>query len=62
MYAADEHISNIRQGDTVIHNGEARTVGKNDIKHGTFMKSTLFGDSYSLGTRSVKLVMWEPAS
>ena len=48
------HISKIRPGNTVEHNGTICTVGRNDIKTGGFMGRTLFGDSYSLGTQLVR--------
>jgi hypothetical protein len=47
------HISQIRQGDTVFHNGESKTVGKNSLKYNSFCGYTLFGDSYLLGRRPV---------
>lgn len=50
------HISEIKQGDTVMINGEMRTVGKNNIKSG-FMGITLFGDSYRLGSQPVQKVV-----
>jgi hypothetical protein len=49
------HIDMIRPGDTVLYNGELRTVCKLDIKGGGFMGATLFGDSYRLGTVPVQL-------
>lgn len=52
----DIHIDNIKPGDTVEHNGKMMTVCRNDIKRGTFMGTTLFGDSYRLGRISVKKV------
>jgi len=51
------HISTISAGDTVLHNGELHTVSRNDINSGGFMGTTLFGDSYSLGRRSVVKVL-----
>ncbi|GAB0080243.1 hypothetical protein [Pseudomonas sp. PS02290] len=51
----ETHINMIRPGDTVLHNGELRTVGKSDIKRGGFMVVTLFGDSYRLGNVLVQL-------
>lgn len=51
----ESHIDMIRPGDTVLHNGELRTVCKSDIKRGGFMGSTLFGDSYRSGTVPVQL-------
>lgn len=50
------HISQIRAGDTVIHNGKLSTVCPKDIKHGIFEGSSLFGDSYRGGTVLVKKV------
>lgn len=49
------HISDIRAGDTVSHNGCLRTVCRSDIKRG-FMGITLFGDSYRLGLTPVEKV------
>lgn len=50
------HIDNIMPGDTVEHNGKMMTVCRSDIKRGTFMGTTLFGDSYRLGRIPVKKV------
>ena len=48
------HISNIKQGDTIIcSDGVVRTVSKKFIKRG-FMGITLYGDSYNLGTIPIK--------
>lgn len=46
------HIDTIRAGDTVEHNGVLKTVCPGDLKSG-FMGTTLFGDSYRLGTLPV---------
>jgi len=43
------HVDNIRWNDTVLHNGMVRTVGKDQIKYGGFMGSSLRGDSYMSG-------------
>lgn len=52
------HVSLIRVGDTVFHDGKVRTVGRSDLKNDGFMGPTLFGDSYLLGLRPVlRLVM-----
>jgi hypothetical protein len=53
------HVSTIRMNDIVIHNGVECTVGKNDIKHNTFMGSVLFGDSHKLGHTLVTKVTWD---
>lgn len=48
-----KHISTIRPGDTVLHNGVLETVSRRDIKRDDFMGITLFGDSYHLGYKPV---------
>lgn len=54
LYACEEvHISRIRQGDTVYHNGESKTVGKDSLQYDRFHGYTLFGDPYLLGYRLV---------
>ena len=62
------HISLIRQGDTVYHNGQARTVGKNSLRCDRSWGYTLFGDPYLLGNKPVvrflareggRLVVWD---
>ena len=50
------HISRIRSGDTIIHNGVLTTVCNNNIKSCKFMGITLFGDSYNLGYKLVKRI------
>ncbi len=52
------HVSLIRASDTVFHDGMARTVCRGDLKMGTFMGDTLFGDSYVAGRKPVLLVAW----
>jgi len=52
------HISRIAIGDTVMHNGKMFTVGKDDIKSGGFCGITLFGDSYNMGTKPVKKILF----
>ena len=56
MTTKDTHISLIRQGDTVLHDGKVKTVSGTDRKRG-FMGVTIFGDSYRMGTIPVKLVV-----
>jgi hypothetical protein len=55
------HISSISIGDTIIcdSDGLERTVGKGNIKRGSFMGISIFGDSYRLGTVLVKKVLYE---
>ena len=47
------HISQIRRGDTIIHEGVFTTVCNNNIKYCSFMGNTLFGDSYHSGHKLV---------
>lgn len=49
------HITTIKPGDTVKHNGELKTVCNSDMARGFmgFMGLTMFGDSYNLGTLPV---------
>ena len=49
-----KHISQVRAGDTVRHNGKEMTVCNKDLKRG-FCGLTMFGDSYRLGTRPVEM-------
>jgi hypothetical protein len=50
------HISLVKHGDTVMHDGEILTVDKNSIRKCPFMGRTLFGDCYRLGTKLVQRV------
>lgn len=52
------HISKIVQGSTVLHNGEIKTVSGTDINHDSFMGKCIFGDSYALGYKKVKEVVF----
>jgi hypothetical protein len=53
------HISQINAGDTVLHNGEMKTVSGTDIKEDKFMGKSIFGDSYKLGHELVKKVIFK---
>lgn len=50
------HISNINVGDTIMHNGEIKTISGNNLKRDSFMGTSLFGDSYNLGHKLVELI------
>ena len=50
------NIASIKAGDTIEHNSNIATVGRDDIKYSRFMGSTLFGDSYRCGHKPVKLI------
>lgn len=51
------HISQIKSGDTILHNEEIKTVCNRIIKRCDFMGITLFGDSYNLGYKLVTKVL-----
>jgi len=51
------HISQIKIGDVILHNGFERTVCNKIIKHCNFMGTTLWGDSYNLGYKLVTKVI-----
>ena len=45
-------------GLTILHEGQIKTVCRNNIKRG-FLGITLFGDSYCSGLKPVKLVTFK---
>ena len=53
-HIVNTHISNIRAGDTVEHEGRLLTVHSKSLKKGDFWGDTLFGDSYRMGTAPVR--------
>lgn len=56
MTTIPTHISRIRPGDTVEVGCHLKTVSPGDIRRG-FMGTTLWGDSYRLGTLPVRRVV-----
>jgi hypothetical protein len=50
------HIDLLRVGDTILHNGEVKTISGNNLKRGGFMGTTVFGDSYNSGNKKVTLI------
>ena len=52
------HVDLIHPGDTVLIDGHLKTVSPSNIKRG-FMGTTLWGDSYKLGTTPVQRVTFE---
>ena len=48
------HISTIKVGDTVEHNGELKTVDRESMGREPLMGPTLWGDSYMMGHKPVK--------
>lgn len=51
-----KHITDIKPGNTVLHNGQACTVSASNLSRGDFMGALLFGDSYSLGNKPVIVI------
>lgn len=51
-------IADVVPGDTILHNGEQKTVTKCNIKRDDFMGVSIFGDSYNLGYKKVKKVIF----
>lgn len=50
LFACEEiHISEVRKGDTVFHNGQALTVGRESIQRDDFFGHMLFGKTYMFG-------------
>lgn len=58
MKTINKHISFIRAGDAVLHNGKVQTVSRSDIRRSEFMGITIFGDSYHLGNKPVTVVLF----
>ena len=52
------HIDLIRPGDTVLIDGHLKTVCPNGLKRG-FVGTTLWSDSYKLGTVPVQRVTFQ---
>lgn len=47
------HIRTIQVGDTIEHGGHVVTVGQKDLRNDMFMGVSIFGDTYSLGSKPV---------
>ena len=57
MKITNTHIDMVRAGDCILCLDEVvRTVSENNIKYDSFMGRTIFGDSYQLGYKPVKVV------
>lgn len=52
------HISLIRTGDVILHNGKAMTVDTNFISRDPFMGISIFGDTYIGGTQLVERIIF----
>lgn len=59
LYKMEEvHISQIKVGDAILHNGAVRTVCKRFLTYCSFMGVSVFGDNYRSGHRPVKRVIF----
>ena len=58
MITESVHISRITASDTIIHNGEEKTVCPKNIKECPILGKSLFGDSYRLGHILVTRVVY----
>ena len=47
------HISRVRAGDVIQHEGKEVTVSASNITYSEFMGIAIFGDCYRLGTKPV---------
>ena len=57
MKIKEKHIEDIISGDIVLcSDNTIRTVSSSNIKKCSFMGKTIFGDSYALGHKLVKVV------
>lgn len=55
LYEVKEtHIVDIKAGDTVLRNGDLKTVSNCNIKHDKFLGVSLWGDTYKGGRQLVK--------
>ena len=50
------HKDRIRVGDTILLDGELKTVCNNNIRRGGFCGTTIHGESFKLGLEPVKRV------
>ena len=51
------HISEVRAGDCILHDGAPHTVCAKDIKRDSFMGISIFGDTYKLGYQPVARII-----
>ena len=52
------HKNDIKAGDTILHDNVIKTITSTNIKYSEFMGASLFGDSYNLGYKLVKKVIF----
>lgn len=61
MNIVDCHVADIKQGDTIVHEGRVRTVCLKDLGRTALLGRTVFGDSYKAGHKPVQKVVIERA-
>ncbi len=59
MRIVECHISQIKPGDTVEHDGKLMTVSKRNIGWNELFGISPFGDNYRLGTIKVRKVIFQ---
>jgi len=59
MIIKEVHISTLKVGDTVKHDGKVMTLGKGNVKRCPFMGTSIYGDSYKIGRVPVKKVLFK---
>lgn len=50
------HKNDVKVGDTIVHHGALRTMGKESFTNDQFMGRLILGDSYRLGYEMVRVV------
>ena len=53
------HISKITVGDTVMHNGQMRTVCRRTFNCNDFVGQMMWGDSYNMGKILVERIIFD---
>lgn len=56
MKITEVHISEIKVGDTIIHQGHQKTVCRRAFSYDFFIGVLLWGDSYNMGNIKVKRI------
>jgi hypothetical protein len=51
-------VSQLKPGDTVIIDGIAKTLGREYIKHCSFMGSSVYGDCRALEGRKIEVMLF----
>lgn len=53
------HISQVRVGDVILHENTIKTLSAQYLKKNGFMNTSIWGDSYELGTKPVIKFIWD---